>query len=83
MVAVTQTKCCGREDALWKVEADLMTVQISLEMFQSGGRIKLSEIHNIIKFKHNMEQLSQTNKKKKRRKGQLLYLLNKLIETDE
>jgi len=40
----------------------------------------LSAIHNIIKSNHNMEQLSQT---KKRRKGQLLYLLNKLIETDE
>ena len=68
-------------DALWKVEGrSYDIVQISLEMFQSGGRIMLSAIHNIIKSNHNMEQLSQT---KKRRKGQLLYLLNKLIETDE
>ena len=51
-------------------------VQISLEMFQSGGRIMLSAIH-IIKYNHNMGQLSQ------KKKGQLLYLLNKLIETDE
>ena len=50
-------------DALWKVEGrSYDIVQISLEMFQSGGRIMLSAIH-IIKYNHNMEQLSQTNKK--------------------
>ena len=50
-------------DALWKVEGrSYDIVQILLEMFQSGGRIMLSAIH-IIKYNHNMEQLSQTNKK--------------------
>ena len=46
-------------DALWKVEGrSYDIVQISLEMFQSGGRIMLSAIH-IIKYNHNMGQLSK------------------------
>jgi len=46
-------------DALWKVEGrSYDIVQISLEMFKSGGRIMLSAIH-IIKYNHNMGQLSK------------------------
>ena len=53
-------------DALWKVEGrSYDIVQISLEMFQSGGRIMFSAIP-IIKYNHNMGQLSQTKEKKER-----------------
>jgi hypothetical protein len=43
-------------------------------MFQSGGRIILCEIYNIIKSNQNKEQLTE------KKGGQLLYLLNKVTE---
>ena len=58
-------------DALWKVEGrSYDIVQISLEMFQSGGRIMLSAIH-IIKYNHNMGQLSK-------KKGSIIIPIKKV-----